>query len=1124
MLTLQTSPVVDRRDSAATHVSEISAVSESSASVHSRQTSNTSHRSHASHASQASQASNTSSPSRHLLPPSYRSLLEPNARTLALLEESIHTNKRAHLQPSTGYIISEVRLTLLQLDSLNRDSPTLRTYPALGAVRKVVLVELSKLVSTARESSERQAGFGTAEDRRELEAMLRSARAVLAYLRKFLVLAADIGIEPIPRANLTRDEMLPAPEAAGPSTATANDSSLTGQSRMREAFRSRARSVGDLRDARRKASDPADRPPLPTAPLDSASSSNSGSASSSGPGRPRTPSSATPMSATPSFQSGRVSAMSSRSMRRAQGSIDGNSLASSDGHTMNSPWEDTTPVPTPPAQWSKAAHSRDFDRVADVLDAIGSAEDALLSIIAAFIGHIHSHHISSHPSSHANLIEMTRETVDNVRRLLMVVEAVGRNPGIRLARPREVETLRIAKDNLYDIASRLVQGVEAVANAPFEETGEDLYDLEKSRLLQSATGTLRAGTECIRLVKNCLPDDEAMSLSSLTRADARNTTDSPRPMQAAAIVLRPQPVGARGVHTLSGLHRKATSLSHLRAKFQMDGQMVQHTPVELDDEDEEVVQDSEDLTVRAPVSLADVGQADLPATLDAERPSAAPTGNGFLQPSAMPLHVGSSARPGLSRSLTEAPSPQLHTRSRSTSLSSPVPPRAQRRSPSRSADLDKFTANDYDIHLGPRTPISRTSAGTLQSIISTDTTSSDNLAALPHTPVDETPQPPSIAKDGLLPTLSDLALSDDTPRRPATSRSQTVPLPNANTDVRFWVVAHDYDPREIAFNSEGSVIGASLKVLVEKMTPHDGPAEPTFFTTFFYTFRLFTTPLQLFEAMKERYDLHPPASTMLGEREKAFWQDKKVVPVRIRVYNFLKVWLDSNWRPDEDNVVLDPLMDFAREKVARTLPAMAPRLLDSISKRQTQSMSAAKTSRDLGVKASVDSLRVRTNLSTGPTAGGLPPTPVISKSLHNLLQKATGGSANLLKVPITDFDTLELARQLTIMESQLFAAVSPEDLLQTAGGAKSLTRNKPKTGMGRPEELKALSTLSNQITGWVADNILDEMDPKRRASLLKFYIKLADVSLLCDEMREELMNRNASCSTIFPPCLPSWLV
>ena len=101
---------------------------------------------------------------------------------------------------------------------------------------------------------------------------------------------------------------------------------------------------------------------------------------------------------------------------------------------------------------------------------------------------------------------MTRQTIDAVRELLTIVESVGRLASIRPNRPREVDALRQAKDQLYEVASRLVEGAEAVANAPPAEQGDESYDKDKAKLLQSATGTLRAGAECVRLVRLCTPD------------------------------------------------------------------------------------------------------------------------------------------------------------------------------------------------------------------------------------------------------------------------------------------------------------------------------------------------------------------------------------------------------------------------------------------------------------------------------------------------------------------------------------------------------------------------------------------------------------------------------------------
>lgn len=453
------------------------------------------------------------------------------------------------------------------------------------------------------------------------------------------------------------------------------------------------------------------------------------------------------------------------------------------------------------------------------------------------------------------------------------------------------------------------------------------------------------------------------------------------------------------------------------------------------------------------------------------------------------------------KSYSEDPGP----RSRSSSLTSPAPPsRMTHRSPSRSADLDKFTA-DYNLpSITRRSPLAQalaspagtpseyhpsTAPGSLRSSGGSEHTTP--APTTPHSfdaPLDDSPvldylkpEPPVPAPVNRLAKLRiDTGVVGNNqltaPRPDAPQRSATAPLPVASTDARFWVVAHDYDPREIAFNHEGNMVGASLAVLVEKMTPHDGPVEHTFWTSFFYTFRLHTKPADLVSAMIARYDIQPPTSMAVGDRERAIWIERKVVPVRLRIYNFLKAWLDTYWVAATDDVVLMTLREFASDVVSRTLPAMAPRLLDAIRRKLSGPLTGSTMSDTKSLKRASSTDKLRSAISP-PSHGGLPPTPIISKSLNSLLQKNPSSSV----FTITDFDTVELARQLTILESKLFCAVTPEDLLQT--GKKAIP------------ELKALSTMSNQITGWVADNILNEQDAKKRAALLKFYIKLSDVSL-----------------------------
>ena len=85
-----------------------------------------------------------------------------------------------------------------------------------------------------------------------------------------------------------------------------------------------------------------------------------------------------------------------------------------------------------------------------------------------------------------------------------------------------------------------------------------------------------------------------------------------------------------------------------------------------------------------------------------------------------------------------------------------------------------------------------------------------------------------------------------------------------------------------------------------------------------------------------------------------------------------------------------------------------------------------------------------------------------------------------------DFDALELARQLTIMESKLYCAITAEEVLEAGKEAvRGVTIPNP--------NVKAVTSLSTSITGWVAETILDETDAKKRTALVKFFIKLADV-------------------------------
>ncbi|KAI9635192.1 uncharacterized protein MKK02DRAFT_43873 [Dioszegia hungarica] len=1335
----------------------------SAASVHSF----TTHESHASHHSRPSHLSRSAStatsisqyrqqpvPTLSSLPSTFQSILHPVVQSLRLLTESIENNHTTHFQPSTAVVISAIRTALEQTDCLSKTSPTLERYPQLAKERKIVLVELSKLVACARLASGVEMPDLPVEPGMELELLEQTADSVMTAVLRVMGMAVDLGVEAKPGVG-EADETVrmlvgnSAPERSSSSVqqhgrqhsdsadrfpTVAPDEERTARwsarvrsppppnPRMQETFRQKSSST-ELRYSKRASSPPPPMPPSAGMRSIHSNSSRSSDADRNG-----------PLSATPtqrsSSGSGPSSPVSSKGMvfpkqlaqahlTRIHGSIDSTfsqATASSDGSANNLSSSANGQLP-------QHVRAQSLETVEDMLAAINKAEDALYSIIAAFIGQIHSHSPTAHPSAHAGLVQMTKRTIDTIRDILTVTETLGRtlaspadeaweNEDERNEKENEVERLKEAKDGMYDLASRLVDAAENLADAPFrlaEQVGgfdgkererrvaEVLanYEADREDLIRVASEGLKHGSQCAGVVRYCLmPGSQTPGRirAASTPKQGKETPsvevhlNSDDEAQEEGGTRRKEKVGTRGVHTLSGLHRRVESLGHARKGWVVGEQGMLGVPFGFpgdaggmgggggwdgnedgskDDADEDgestgvqlAVQDAEEEGVE---EMGDAKEEDLTTRhFGLGYGLQVPKRPGLSQVHSSPLlstpfksrPTGSPHSDAGSQELTPIPRSSSWSRSRATSLSSPAPPRFAHRSPSRSADLDKFTS-DLAGSLGQsQFPSRSTSAAstrdgdTYQSSISGTTRSTADLAsrnsaytmasfttnsarssymgsdaarssgvsaleqAAPQTPVtgqDDSPLLGYLRAEASLngsnfPRLGELRNDDSghgqvldldktpmKPLRPVPHRFPTspIPIPTAAADIRFWVVAHDYDPREIGFNTEGGMIAASLKVLIEKMTPHDGPVDHAFAAMFWDTFRLFTSPAAMVDEVLWRYQCSPPAQMgQMDDRERAMWMERKVVPTRLRCCNFLKVWLEAEWRrrDGEDEEVLSRLMSWNEGRMAsEDMPAMGLRLARLIRQRMSETATSeeyvrsssrassrssilsngpysaqvadfdghGRSKRDSGRatnksisslrglrrSVSFDRLRQATNSTSSLVSSngfahpavpyspispsspvGLPPTPIISKSLHSQLQKTiglgkhvpppikTGGighySTDSLgnpfsptgpspipptpSVPLSDFDPLELARQLTIMESALFRQLDPVDLLLSG---------KKGSGPGRiqVDELKQLSTLSNQITGFVADGVLGEADTKKRAGLLKFWIKVAD--------------------------------
>lgn len=117
---------------------------------------------------------------------------------------------------------------------------------------------------------------------------------------------------------------------------------------------------------------------------------------------------------------------------------------------------------------------------------------------------------------------------------------------------------------------------------------------------------------------------------------------------------------------------------------------------------------------------------------------------------------------------------------------------------------------------------------------------------------------------------------------------------------------------------------------------------------------------------------------------------------------------------------------------------------------------------------------------------------------------------------LSDVDPLEMARQLTLMENHLYQKIRPIECLQRSRDQKG----------DMNDNISQVIRFANKISDWVAEIILERDDSRRRASVVKNFIAVADVGA---HPRQCHAGADASCSvarvyTTSRRCLPLLLV
>lgn len=254
-------------------------------------------------------------------------------------------------------------------------------------------------------------------------------------------------------------------------------------------------------------------------------------------------------------------------------------------------------------------------------------------------------------------------------------------------------------------------------------------------------------------------------------------------------------------------------------------------------------------------------------------------------------------------------------------------------------------------------------------------------------------------------------------------------------------------------NGRPVIKGGSIEKLVERLT-YEKYHDVKFVKAFLLTFRSFTTPQELLQLLIDRFNVAPPSGS--STEEIAAFEGAVLKVVRLRVFNVLKQWLNTGFYDfQQDTELKKTLVDFIQNQIQPTMENAATSLTNIISK-----------------KALGD--REYAHIFTGD-----PPESILP----------TGKADNILA-----FHPLELARQMTLIEYRLFAAINPSECVSQHWMAKRKEELAPNI-------LKMIHRF-NEVSTWVQSEIVKCVDLPTRIQILRHVISVA-------EHCKELNNFNA---------------
>ncbi|GAM20828.1 hypothetical protein SAMD00019534_040030 [Acytostelium subglobosum LB1] len=244
-----------------------------------------------------------------------------------------------------------------------------------------------------------------------------------------------------------------------------------------------------------------------------------------------------------------------------------------------------------------------------------------------------------------------------------------------------------------------------------------------------------------------------------------------------------------------------------------------------------------------------------------------------------------------------------------------------------------------------------------------------------------------------------------------------------------------------------SIKAATLNNLVILLAPEKNH-DSDYVKTFLLTYQSFTTNEKLLQKLIQRYQV--PQRPGQSDDE---WK-KVAVPIQLRVVNVLKQWIKQSFSEFNDKIIQN-IKSFI-EILKHDNVSLANSIMQTLN------------SKIKGIGEDDEEDKKSKIVFTLAT-----PEPKVPKNIWSQT------------LDIFDVDEEELARQLTLIDFEIFTAIKPSELLNQSW-------NKPKLRHRSPHVLLLISRF-NEISSWVSSIILSNDKVKDRARIMAKLIKITEL-------------------------------